>query len=124
MQSRTEMSHHNSHLMHRQNLPRGYFKKRKHESEDARPPDIAKTMQQQQSTFSLNYLKSVNMRNFMFLIVLILWMAVQKCNASTTIEPDLKVLSLERSVTPTPLLTNENGSGSEFNIDQSILVLN
>lgn len=122
------MSHHNSHLMHRKNLPRGYFKKRKHESEDARPPDIAKTMQQQQSTFSLNYLNSVNMKTFKFLIVLILWMAsgnpmVQQCNATTTIEPDLKVLSLERSVTPTPLLTNENGSGSEFNIDQSTILL-
>lgn len=113
MQSRTETSH--NRLMHRQNLPRGYFKKRKHESEDARPPDIAKTMQQ--SKFSLNYLNCVNTGNFKFLIVLILWMAmaIQQSNATTTIEPDLKVLSLERSVTPNPLLRNENGSGSEFN---------
>ena len=112
MQSRTELSH--SRIIHRQNLPRGYFKKRKHESEDARPPDIAK-IPFRQNTFSVNYLNCVNTKNLKFMIVLILWMVttIRHANA-TTIEPDLKVLSLERTATPLPSLTNENGSGSEY----------
>lgn len=111
MQSRTELSH--SRIIHRQNLPRGYFKKRKHESEDARPPDIAK-IPIRQNTFSVNYLNCVNKKQFKFMIVLILWMMTTIRQASaTTIEPDLKVLSLEKAITPTPLLTSDNGSGSE-----------
>lgn len=105
MQSRTELSH--SRIIHRKNLPRGYFKKRKHESDIAKIPF-------HQNTFSVNYLKCVNTRNFTFMIVLMLWMVttIRQTDASTTIEPDLKVLSLERTVTPQP--TNLNGSGSEY----------
>lgn len=113
MQSRTELSH--SRIIHRQNLPRGYFKKRKHESEDARPPDIAK-IPFRQNTFSVNYLNCVNTKNFKFLIVLIIWMGatIRQANATyTTIETDLKVLSLERTSTPMPHFSNGNGSGSE-----------
>lgn len=107
MQSRTELSH--SRIIHRQNLPRGYFKKRKHEW-----PDIAK-IPIRQKMFSVNYLNCVNTKNVKFMIVLILWMGttIRQANA-TTITPDLKVLSLERTVTPLPHLTNENGSGSEY----------
>jgi hypothetical protein len=112
MQSRTEMSH--DKLMRRQNLPRGYFKKRKHESEDVRPPDIALIMQM--SSFSANYKSFVNTRTF-WKVCIVLILCVAGGMASTTIEPDLKVLSLEaprESDSTAVREQNESGSESEF----------
>lgn len=109
MQSRTEMSH--DKLMRRQNLPRGYFKKRKHESEDVRPPDIA-TMTQK-SSFSVNYKSFVNMKTF-WKVWIVLILCVVGGMASTTIEPDLKVLSLAAPKESDSTIQQEEGSGSEF----------
>lgn len=106
MQSRTEMSH--DKLMRRKNLPRGYFKKRKYESEDARPPDIDEMTQK--CSFSVNY-QSLN-ASWKVWIVLILFVSGGMAS-TTTIEPDLKVLSLE---TPREAdLQIRNGSNSELN---------
>lgn len=108
MQSRTD---HNQILMHRQSLPRGYFKKRKHQPENARPPDIAKMTQE--TRFSVNCLDCVHSRNLvkiLFVFVLLLGVQVGKGSATTTIEPELSVLSLEKSAEIlAPNLTSGNG---------------
>lgn len=108
MQSRTEMNH--NQFKHRHSLPRGYFKKRKHEPEDARPPDIAKIIQK--PNLSANYVDFVNMRSWAkcLIVLFLLTEAIVSQISATTIEPDLKVLSLE---TVTATIPHINGSGSE-----------
>lgn len=112
MQLHTEVN--SKQFMHRQSLPRGYFKKRKHEPEDARPPDIAKMTR----TFSpnVNYLDCVNIKRVLkCLLVLTLWIgAIASQVHASTIEPDLKVLSLETTVAP--VMRQNNTSKSKFRI--------
>lgn len=98
-------------LMRRKNLPRGYFKKRKYESEDARPPDINKTTQN--CSFSVNYQKfgSIN-TSWKVWIVLILFVSGGMAT-TTTIEPDLKVLSLKAPREADVQI--RNGSNSKLN---------
>lgn len=107
MQSRTEFNEHNQ-IVHGLNLPRGYFKKRKHLPAYARPPDIARMTRK--NSFLRNCIESVH-TSYMIIVLILLTVTVT-VNATTTIEPDLKVLSLERTVTSTPELLS--GDGREY----------
>lgn len=98
MQLRTEVNQ--TQFIYRQRLPRGYFKKRKHESKDARPPDIA----QMTRAFSpsVNHLDCVNTRRVskcLLVLILLMGAIVRQGNASA-IETDLKVLSLGTTLPP------------------------
>lgn len=107
MQSRTEMK--NSQKMHSKNLPRGYFKKRKHQPEHDRPPDQHRA---QKNSFSLNSLACINTKypeKLLIFLIPLMALTVGYGNATTTIEPDLKVLSLERTQISEPQLANGNG---------------
>lgn len=101
MQLRTELNH-NTKTSHKQNLPRGYFKKRKHEHD--RPSQKAKMMQ-------TNCLKFVNKKLLIFLIISMGLTISEVSSETSTIEPDLKrVVALNRTETP----TSDNKTGSEF----------
>lgn len=107
MHIRTEVNQ--KQFIDRQRLPRGYFKKRKHESKDARPPDIAKMTRTYSP--SVNYLDCVNTRRALkFLVLMWLMEAIVQPGNATSIEPDLKVLSLETTLAPTTHQVNESGS--------------
>src|SRR5690349_2623022 len=104
-----QMEMYQKQFINRQSLPRGYFKKRKHEPETERPPDIAKMKLNPSVNYCLNTRLVLK-----WSLVLILWMGaiVSQGNATeTTIEPDLKVLSLETTIAP---FVHHNGTGSKF----------
>lgn len=104
MQSRTELNI--NQIKHGSNLPRGYFKKRKHLPAYARPPDIVRMAQK--ISFNIKCLDCVHARKIIFIVVLL--MGLFAVNATTTIEQDLKVRSLERTTTTSPELFNGDGS--------------
>ena len=109
MQSRTEMSHNK--LMRRKNHPRGYFKKLKHDTENVRPPDIAKMPRK--NSYSMNYGSFVNIRT-LWTIFVVLNLFVAPTFATTTILPDLNSLSLQKPQTnDVATYDEENGSKSE-----------
>lgn len=99
MQSRTEM---------RQNLPRGYFKKRKYDTKNVRPPDKLP----QTSSFSFNFQSFVNIRTY-WTVLLVLILCVAKGD-TTTIEPNLNVVALSQSkMNENPVIQEENGYKSK-----------
>jgi hypothetical protein len=100
MQLRTEL---NTIETHKQNLPRGYFKKRKHEHE--RPSQKAKMMQ-------TSCLQSVS-KNLLIILILSLGLITSEVSCETSnIEPDLKrVVGLNR--TEAPISSDNNRTGSK-----------
>lgn len=103
------MSHNK--LMRRQNLPRGYFKKRKHNTENVRPPDDA-TMPRK-SSFSMNFESFVNIRTF-WKVLLVLNLCVAKGLTSTTLDPFSVVGLPQLKSTEVANYEGENGSKSEL----------
>lgn len=100
MQSRTELNI--NQIKHGSNLPRGYFKKRKHLPAYARPPDIVGMAQK--ISFNINCL---DCKKIIFVVIFLTGLFA--VNATTTIEQDLKVRSLERTTTTSPELFNGDG---------------
>lgn len=110
MQSRTENRENCNQIMHKINLPRGYFKKRKTFLPNAHYKDKFMT---QNCSFKLSakYLNFVNTENLTkYLIVLIIMMTFGTAHSST-LEPDLTVMGLG-SATSSPQLFK--GDGSKF----------
>jgi hypothetical protein len=105
MQLRTELSH-NIKTAHKQNLPRGYFKKRKHEHE--RSSLKAKMMQ-------ANCLKLVNNKNFLLILIISTVLVINGVSCeSSTIEPDLRrVVGLNRTDTLSAYNNNSNNTAGE-----------
>jgi hypothetical protein len=103
MQLRTELSHNNK-SAHKQNLPRGYFKKRKHEHELS-PPKAKMTQ--------ANCLKFVNNKNFLLILIISTGLGIIGVSCeNSTIETDLKrVVGLNRAE---PLSVFSNKTESEF----------
>jgi hypothetical protein len=109
MQSRIELSH--NHAIKRQNLPRGYFKKRKFESKE--PPDIAKIKTKKNCSSSV--FSFVNMKKVEKIFIVLLFCYLTEINEkASALETDsdfgLSVKNLKTTATP----FMNNGSGSEF----------